>query len=1775
MKNKKILFLIELLSFSIIFIITSGAEYDWLTYNNDNFNSGAQTGTGYFNTRNITVITNNIDGMDYQPLVADIDADSYNEIVIFSGSYLKIFDYELNLIDEKYIGNPQGQFDIENMDSDPYIEIISVVDSNNIDYYQVWEYNGTAFNLDQNFSVNSQGGYQDIKCTDFDGDNEKECIFRDYHGIVHSYQLNATSANDDELNINISDDGITSSNVNLPPGIVDFDNDGDLDSLLWFNDNFTVIDSNKNVVLSRDVGTLYAISQSGPITFLGLEFVNLDKVGDYEIAVSWRNDYVKWHSYKTEIYLALYKSSGDVIFKKTFDFWNSNPCFNDNHHCIGYGSNFFVTDYDNDGYDDIGIYLDDSFYSTYGTYIKIFNRNGTEIASNDAIVEEKTMVEEAVTVADMDNDNEFELILQKAIYNLDGSTVYNFSPVLSEQVPIAVDIDKNNGLDLIWTKSSQTKFFIDDFGTIKISNISINPINPSVDDDLNCSFILTGYDILIVNVTWYKNNIKYKNETIACNKNELCTTSKISSTETSKNEEWKCSVVAFTNEKKSFIKSDAVTILGSFSECLDYGNNIQSLGISAGKSILENITKITINEGMNFQTLVGDIDGDNENEIVIFSNDYLKIYNKNLELENEKLVGALLGQFDLENMDDDDYIEIIAIIKNNGDDNFAIFEYDGTNFKIETTFNVTSQGGYQDIRCLDFDNDNEKECLYRDYYGVVHSYQIDAKSSDDELNVDINDGEVIGSNVNLPPIIVDFDRDDDLDALFWFNDNFVIVDPNKNIVFSKDVGTLRSITSDPSFLGLKFVNLNKAGDYEIAVAWRNDYVSGVSYKTDIYLRLYDSSGNIIFTKTFDFGGSYCYLNDNKHCIGYGSDFFIVDYDNDGYDDIGIYLDDVFYSTYGSYIKFFNKYGDEIASNNVDVEEGNMIEEIVTLADMDSDNELELILQKSIYDLDGNTIHNFSDNLDRQVSLPVDVDKDGFLDLIWTEEGKTILYLTNKTTSPEESLLEKYAPVLYFHPDEQFFPTTIYAMLNESDLRYGNDSIEIEMPVSKEDLTDAINDQYLDMRNASPGYHPFETDPNPIRFNEYINNIYGREFSPDNEHIVLQYWFFYPYNNWINNHEGDWEMIQLTLNKTTKEPILATYSIHLGGQKHNWSDVLKSETHPKVFVTKGGHGNWAIPGNHSFGSGMFGIEICPFNDETSANGKLLLNTDYNLIQINDNTSWVGFNGKWGEVETLKLPGTLGCNSPKNRQSGKIWNKPIEWGNNPNSPGLIACTGSPVNLHVYDSKGNHLGVNNDGEIETEIPNTYLYIPSDDGKELVVIPTTEELSFVITATDEGKFNFSLGKNEGNTSNKIIVEYHNIEVTNQTIATVNITSTNPNFIMQIDEDGDGTIDTTTEPNNTTIEGNHTNTEVDTDKDGIADSIDNCPNLHNPNQITDFDNDGFYNLLCNGIDCNDNNSLINPNAAEICNDGVDQNCDGEDAPSVRYNLSSIITNIKNLTILINGLTNFNVSGEQIVQFKDNNEIIIEFTHNFSLTTLNLTNILINTTNINNKGAMLIKGLKLQENKTKIVYIDKMSNSNKVCIKDEEINSIIEISDNCNNNSEFSVVCDGSLQNNYSCSLNGSRYKITGLTHSGVIEYEVSEEQSSSTATSSGGSCYYKWNCSEWSSCIENKQTRVCKNIGTCSDSYRKPEEVRDCISTPKTEEKILNTSIEKLESFDEEKKNISREEKDLSEITGNIVKVHKANKQKGMLVTLSIVVGGLGIYLPLFNKRGGRRWKK
>jgi len=73
----------------------------------------------------------------------------------------------------------------------------------------------------------------------------------------------------------------------------------------------------------------------------------------------------------------------------------------------------------------------------------------------------------------------------------------------------------------------------------------------------------------------------------------------------------------------------------------------------------------------------------------------------------------------------------------------------------------------------------------------------------------------------------------------------------------------------------------------------------------------------------------------------------------------------------------------------------------------------------------------------------------------------------------------------------------------------------------------------------------------------------------------------------------------------------------------------------------------------------------------------------------------------------------------------------------------------------------------------------------------------------------------------------------------------------------------------------------------------------------------------------------------------------------------------------------------------------------------------------------------------------------------------------------------------------------------------------------SGGGCKYNlnydWECSEWSSCDNNNQTRKCNKRNNCGNTYGKPIETRLCIDEPLEEDLQINTLGEELEDEEED----------------------------------------------------------
>jgi hypothetical protein len=162
-------------------------------------------------------------------------------------------------------------------------------------------------------------------------------------------------------------------------------------------------------------------------------------------------------------------------------------------------------------------------------------------------------------------------------------------------------------------------------------------------------------------------------------------------------------------------------------------------------------------------------------------------------------------------------------------------------------------------------------------------------------------------------------------------------------------------------------------------------------------------------------------------------------------------------------------------------------------------------------------------------------------------------------------------------------------------------------------------------------------------------------------FVLQYWFFYYFNQFNDLHEGDWEGMQIAFDVATPSEALAASPTeivvfqHSGGEHAGWDDpkVEKDGTHPVVYSAAGSHatfyGSALYLGNGQNGSGVgcddttqplttFRPRAVLLPDEPPTHGRF---------------AWLDYSGRWGQREAGFNNGPAGPNTKK------VWREPFTW------------------------------------------------------------------------------------------------------------------------------------------------------------------------------------------------------------------------------------------------------------------------------------------------------------------------------------------------------------------------------------------------------------------------------------------------------------------------------------------------------------------------------------
>ena len=287
------------------------------------------------------------------------------------------------------------------------------------------------------------------------------------------------------------------------------------------------------------------------------------------------------------------------------------------------------------------------------------------------------------------------------------------------------------------------------------------------------------------------------------------------------------------------------------------------------------------------------------------------------------------------------------------------------------------------------------------------------------------------------------------------------------------------------------------------------------------------------------------------------------------------------------------------------------------------------------------------------------------------------YADSSNNAAADRLAQMYSPIVVVRTQsspcgagEPYLPTSVGTVLGRTDVVLrGPGGQSIAAPTSA-DLAGKGEGWYLDL----PG-NPLDPGCSYEKWFHSVasgapSTVYAR-VTTDSDHpgiVVLQYWFFWVFNDWNDKHEGDWEMIQLLFDAPDAEAALAkaparvAFAQHEGSEVAVWSDPkLHTEgTHVAVYPGAGSHAAYYTQAQWFGKSAAAGFGC----DNTLAPGTVV--RPHVVLLPSTPTAgfeWLSFTGRWGE----KAPSFN--NGPTGPNTKTQWAHPVTWQDEQGRPDAV--------------------------------------------------------------------------------------------------------------------------------------------------------------------------------------------------------------------------------------------------------------------------------------------------------------------------------------------------------------------------------------------------------------------------------------------------------------------------------------------------------------------------
>lgn len=277
------------------------------------------------------------------------------------------------------------------------------------------------------------------------------------------------------------------------------------------------------------------------------------------------------------------------------------------------------------------------------------------------------------------------------------------------------------------------------------------------------------------------------------------------------------------------------------------------------------------------------------------------------------------------------------------------------------------------------------------------------------------------------------------------------------------------------------------------------------------------------------------------------------------------------------------------------------------------------------------------------------------------------------TADEIALAERNAPIVFVRQQdgpcdtdgEPFEPAPVDIVLDNPEVllrQVGNDDPVTVIGPSAADIFDLREGWYLDFPGDAlePGC-VFEEDFG--RFFDGQSVVYAHVATEAGRPglLALQYWFFWYHNPSKNDHEGDWEFIQLLFEADTaaealtSEPISVGFAQHEGGEVADWDDpkLDREGDRPIVFPAVGSHASYFGQALYFGRSGAEGFGCDNTDGPSRRLDPTVVTLPDRVTDPDDPLAWLAFQGRWGQRERAFF------NGPTGPYAKGRWEAPVTW------------------------------------------------------------------------------------------------------------------------------------------------------------------------------------------------------------------------------------------------------------------------------------------------------------------------------------------------------------------------------------------------------------------------------------------------------------------------------------------------------------------------------------